>query len=389
MDPPPFRPGREPRGVGVSRPSADLYLSASEPEGPDWAWRWSAALAKERDLRFPPGSPHLSPRSLLVGGGRPEALGMDLPALVRRVLGAGAVKGLEEWTVEVDDPALPPEVIRNWAAGGVSRFSLRGEAARPEVVVRVLDLVRSLHPPRPLRVAAEVHLGDAEGRGGRVPGAGSAQGIEELMAAGVTSVALVEDDPRSSPGDPDARADDGGEWLQVVLALRRAGWTMSDLAFAHAPGVRPRYPRALARRRPILGLGPGAISFRHPHRRWNHPEVSSYLAAVEEGRDPVLGEEVLGPAEARLERIWAALRTDQGVRLPSRACPEQEPWFQRWRRAGWVPRNPGAGGAQGRLRLSPAGWLVADELAVQLAMVVERISPGGSTDGPERQNFKE
>ena len=366
----------------MSDPVAHLYLSVSDSKDPAWPGTWAGALARERELRFPVGRPHLSPRALLVGGARPDVLGTELPDLVRRVLGAGGARGLDEWTVEVDDPSLPEELVRAWIEGGVDRLSLRGEAARPDVALRLMELVRALRPPRPVRIAAEVSLQrdvSLQGRGRGDGGAGTSaeQMLEALLAAGVTSVALVEEEdpsPLAGSDDPDGRAP--GVWLRAAGALRRAGWTLSDLAFAHAPGHGPRYPRALARRRPVLGLGPGAISFRHPHRRWNHPEVRPYLAAVDAGSDPVFGFEELSPAEARLERVWAALRTDEGLRLPSRDCRE-EPWLRRWREAGWVQSQAPTETGSERLCLTPSGWLLADDLAVELALVVERISRGG------------
>lgn len=361
-------------------PAAHVYLSVPDSSDPDWPATWARALATERELRVPPGRHPLSPRALLVGGARPGVLGAELPARVRRVLGAGGADDLEEWTVEVDDPSLSEELVRAWVLGGVNRLSLRGAAARPGVVARLVDRVQAMEPPRPVRMAAEVSLG-AEARLQGAFGADVESRLGALLAAGVTSVALVEEDA-VSPGDSgDSDARDPGAWLRAVGVLRRAGWTMADLAFAHAPGVGPRYPRALARRHPVLGLGPGAISFRHPHRRWNHPEVTSYLAAVDAGRDPVAGEEMLDPGEARLERIWAALRTDEGLRLPTRAC-EAEPWLRRWRDAGWLRSEALPGKGPTRLRLSPAGWLLADALAVELALVVERNPGGGRRMGP-------
>lgn len=364
----------------MSGTAAHVYLSVPESGDPAWPGTWARALATERELRFPARRHHPSPRALLVGGTRPDVLGRELPELVRRVLGAGGGEDLGEWTVEVDDPSLPEELVRAWVKGGVNRLSLRGTAARPDAVARLFDLVHALRPPRPVRIAAEVSLGGRGRLQGQL-GADVEHTLDALLAAGTTSVALVEEDPvsPSDSGSPDGR--DPGAWLRAIGALGRAGWTLSDLAFAHAPGVGPRYPRALARRHPVLGLGPGAISFRHPHRRWNHPDVATYLAAVNAGRDPVAGEEVLAPDEEQLERIWAALRTDAGLRLPARTC-EDEPWLRRWREAGWLRSETPTKTGPRRLRLSPAGWLLADDLAVELALVVERIRGGGRRMGP-------
>jgi len=367
-------------GSGFAFPN--LYLSVPREEELPGA-HWADALLRERRMRT--DAPGLSRplRSLLVGGDEPEALGADLPGRVRQVAGREALDGVGEWTVEVSDPSLPGAVVAAWLLGGVTRLSLRGAAAAPASVARLSDLCGG-------RAALGVDVPLESSGGDPIQ-----QRIEELIRLGASSLAFVESDattvrgggpeatdrcaaPESSPDLDRSRE----AWLAAVEEVHRAGWRFLDLAFAFGPPTCPVHPRAIARRNPVLGLGPGAVTFRHPHRRWNPADSRSYVRATDADEDPVAGSESLNRAEARLERCWTALRSARGLPLPTPSCTAA-PWFGRWQEAGWIRSGVAPGVAAGRLRLTPEGWLVADGLAVELALELERIPPGG-VDGSLR-----
>jgi coproporphyrinogen III oxidase-like Fe-S oxidoreductase len=224
--------------------------------------------------------------------------------------------------------------------------------------------------------------------------------IADMVRLGASSLAFVESDPTDvAPHGPEARgpAEPGVSpdlernreaWLAAVEGIHRAGWRFLDLAFAFGSPTCPVHPRAIARRNPVLGLGPGAVTFRHPCRRWNPADARSYLRALDAGEDPLAGRESLNETEARLERCWTALRSARGLPLSTPSCTAT-PWFGRWQEAGWIRSQGTPGEAARRLRLTPEGWLMADGLAVELATELERIPPGGSTDHSEFQNFEE
>jgi oxygen-independent coproporphyrinogen III oxidase len=364
-----------------------LFLSVPG-EGELPVVNWADALLRERRLRT--DAPGLSRPllSLFVGGDEPEVLGAHLTERVRRVTGPDALDGIGEWTVEVSDPSIPGAVISEWLLGGVTRLSLRGAAAIPASVARLSDLCAG-------RAALGVDL-PLQSRGGDAMG----RRIEELIRLGANSLAFVESDPAAvAAHGPEATgpAEPGGSpdlernreaWLAAVDGIHRAGWRFLDLAFAFGSPTCPVHPRAIARRIPVLGLGPGAVTFRHPRRRWNPADARSYVRSMDADEDPLSGREFLTRAEGRLERCWTALRSARGLRIPTSSCAFT-PWFRRWQEAGWIRSGVAPGAAAGYLRLTPEGWLVADGLAVELAMELERIPPGGSTDHPEFQNFEE
>jgi coproporphyrinogen III oxidase-like Fe-S oxidoreductase len=67
---------------------------------------------------------------------------------------------------------------------------------------------------------------------------------------------------------------------------------------------------------------------------------------------------------ARLERIWLGLRADTGLPLEGWTAA-QERLAARWVEAGWAEKRPGS------VRLTPAGWLLLDQLAVEFDAAAE------------------
>ena len=80
------------------------------------------------------------------------------------------------------------------------------------------------------------------------------------------------------------------------------------------------------------------------------------------GIDPTDGFEVLTADELESERIYIGLRTTDGLVVSG----DLEARTSRWRDAGW------AAIVDGRLRLTPRGWLRLDALAVDLTLAGSR-----------------
>jgi hypothetical protein len=360
--------------------AAHLYVevpgwAAGDPDG------WAEALAGELRIRGGRPRPHRAVRSLLTGGEAPDRMGARLPHLVRRALpflppvtvsGTGPAAPFE-WTVEVDDPVLPEATLRGWAAGGVTRVSLRGGAVEAGGVHRSVQAG--------LLVDVQLPLGAGNG-------AEAGARLRALVRAGATSCTLEEVEGEGAGGDP---APGPGGWGEAVSVLQQEGWVLPELARGHREGAAPRHPMAILRREPVLGLGPGAVSFRNPFRRWNHRDRATYLEAVRAGVDPVADGERLGRAQVRLERVWLALRRARGIRCPDPDGPTAPT-------AGWVERGWGRRRA-GRIVPTLEGWARADELAVTLAAELDLRGGGdtgaggtsgvrGSTGGHEPENFR-
>ena len=83
-----------------------------------------------------------------------------------------------------------------------------------------------------------------------------------------------------------------------------------------------------------------------------------YRKLLGEGKLPRDQRERLDTAAETLERIWLGLRTRQGL-LPERTAVIEKT-LQQWQNEGWAEL------ANGRVRLTPEGWLLLDRLAVEL-----------------------
>lgn len=62
-----------------------------------------------------------------------------------------------------------------------------------------------------------------------------------------------------------------------------------------------------------LGLGPSAHSFNGSRRWWNHASIQGYLEDIDAGKAPVAGSEVLSADQLRMEAVFLALRTHNGI----------------------------------------------------------------------------
>ncbi len=320
---------------------------------------WARLLGRERAMRSERGgrvSSELS--SLLIGGAAPASLGRALPRLVRGLLPAPD-SSVGEWTVEVepgwaegasDDPL---STVGAWLEGGVTRLCLRADpAAGPggwsAERLTLLEGIADLDPPV---LAADLVLRS----GGEEPEP-LHDLLDRLQRSGVSHLSLYED----SVGDEDAEDRSGELWWGLRERASQLGFESTDVVNLALPGAASTMAMAIQRRWPILGLGPGARSFRNPRRHWNVPSWSHYRARLSRGLDPRSGGELLSGDEVRLERIWSRLPTREGMRVPLRLGGD-DPRIRAWLRAGWIEWHPG------RIRLTSRGILRLDGIAVELA----------------------
>ena len=122
------------------------------------------------------------------------------------------------------------------------------------------------------------------------------------------------------------------------------------------PGRRARHNAAYWARRPFLGLGPSAHSGLGSHRSWNEREWEAYRRRAATGQPVRLAEERLTKEQVELEEWYLGLRTSEGI--PVEQLPAGV--MANWTREGWATRS------DGRLRLTPEGWLRLDALVASL-----------------------
>lgn len=338
---------------------------------------WLAAVARELELtatergwREP-----LALDTLYIGGGTPSLLGTGAMHALAQALGAHARWGAEvEWTCEANPESFTHELAEDWGAAGVNRISLG---------------VQSFHEPT-LRWMGRLHGPDGPGRAVRNARAAGLDNLsvdlifglperlgrdwdedleralelepEHVSLYGLTAEAGAPlgrwvKEGRETLADEDRYAD---EFLRAHERLTAAGFEHYEVSNFCRPGRQSRHNAVYWTGAPYAALGPGAHAFFPPLRRWNLRSWTAYREAILDGRLPLDGEERIGAEDAALERVWLGLRTQLGLPL-TELSPVQHELSQQWCRQGWALR------AEGVLRLTAAGWLLLDRLAVDFA----------------------
>ncbi len=337
---------------------------------------WQASPAWDGDIE-----------TIYFGGGTPSLLD---PAELERMLEAfrhqRPVAAAAEITLEANPDDVSPERARAWRLLGFNRVSLGVQSFDPGVLQWMHRTHTSEDVPRAVAAlraagfanlsldlifALPAHLGRDWSRDLSLA---LALGPEHLSLYGLT---VEERTPlaRWVARGETIRSDDSayaGEFLEADAAMRQAGFEHYEVSNAARPGFRSRHNSAYWHRRPFIGLGPSAHSGWDNQRRWNIREWSAYERAVSEGRPAMEGEEHLDESAVALETLYLGLRTTEGV--PQSSVPKDQ--ADAWTAAGWAQRY------EGRLRLTPEGWLRLDALVASVEMA--RSFPTGLGLGHDR-----
>ena len=155
------------------------------------------------------------------------------------------------------------------------------------------------------------------------------------------------------------------EWTDARLVA--AGYEHYEISNYACLGYRSRHNWGYWTGVPYLGVGLGSHSFLGGKRFWNTRDLNAYLDAMHQGRSPRAGEETIAPDTARRERLWLGLRTIEGIELTEEEVSrvQNSGHFADLAKAGYVALEGQ------RLRLTRAGFLLADALCLDLERVVE------------------
>jgi oxygen-independent coproporphyrinogen-3 oxidase len=277
-----------------------------------------------------------------------------------------------EWTVEANPESFDEALARDWRAAGVNRLSL-GVQSFDEGALRWMGRLHG--PAGPGRAVAAARAAGLDnfsvdlifGLPARL-GRDWAADLEQALSLEPRHISLY--GLTAEPATPLGRWVAEGrerlaeeetyeaEYLLAADRLRAAGFEHYEVSNFARPGFESRHNRAYWAGNAYLGLGSGAHSFLPPRRRWNLREWEAYRRAVAVGESPVAETETVTGEAARLERIWLGLRAANGLARTGWSA-DQELLAARWLEAGWAVLTPSA------LRLTPAGWLLLDRLAVE------------------------
>jgi oxygen-independent coproporphyrinogen-3 oxidase len=291
------------------------------------------------------------------------------------VVGPGRLGASDlEWTAEANPESLTQELVSAWRRAGVNRLSIGVQTFDAEALQWMGRLHGADGAERAVEVARTGGLTNLSvdlifGLPGRLKRSWR-QDLERALALEVPHVSLYgltveEGTPlgravRKGKEAPVADQQYRDEYLLAAELFASAGYEHYEVSNFAIPGHRSRHNSVYWDGNPYLGLGNGAHSFAAPIRRWNLREWSSYSESARAGDLPEHDREVVDAEARKIEQLWLGLRTSEG--LPLRGLDERQRGLAgAWSERGWTLALEGA------LRLSPEGWLLLDELVVELA----------------------
>ena len=313
-------------------------------------------------------------QTLYLGGGTPSLLPSEAISALLTSLRAGLRVTPSRDDVEVTLEANPENVTREhataWRRAGVNRVSLGAQSFDDEVLkwmhrshdaTRIGDAVRTLHAAGIENISLDLIFAlpaELQRDWGRDLDQALSLRPSHLSLYGLT---VEERTPLArwiSRGAASAPDDEryAEEYLLAHRRLVACGYRFYEVSNACRDGFRSRHNSAYWSGRAYLGLGPAAHSFDGRVRRWNLAGWESYRRAVAAGQPAVEAEEILSEEQRELERLYLALRTDQG--LARSICPPDR--LTAWRGEGWVEVTGD------RVVCTPEGWLRLDALVRDL-----------------------
>ena len=310
-------------------------------------------------------------QTLYLGGGTPSRLGgLGIASLLEAARETFRLAADAEVTIEVNPDDVTADAVRAWRAAGVNRVSLGVQSFEPAV----LTWMHRTHDAATARRAAEVLVGEGMTNWSLDLIYALPDELQRDWRADVTAAITLRPPHISAygltveQGTPLARWQARGtvsgvnedrfarEFTQLHDWLSDAGYGHYEVSNYAQPGRRARHNSAYWSGTPYLGIGPSAHGFDGSTRRWNAREYAEWSRRVVEGRDPEEGSETLTGEQRGLERVYLGLRTAEGADMRDGDAP----LVDRWIVMGWAEV------VQGRITLTPSGWLRLDALVSAL-----------------------
>ena len=341
---------------------------------------WFAAIRTEFETLRDAGDAPLAPAldTLYVGGGTPSLLDPRLVGDLASLFGPErmAHPGFE-WTVEANPESFTGMVAREWAVRGVNRVSLGVQSFDPGT----LKWMGRLHAPDDAMAA----VGRARKAGVTNLSADLIFGLPDtvsrcwktdvgrILELDVPHISLygltVEKGTSLHRAVADGRTPlpvEGryrDEYLFAAEALSAEGYLHYEVSNFALPGFASRHNRACWQGAPYLGLGNGAHSYHGGRRWWNERDWGVYAERVARSGSGRVQSEVPSAEQSRLEALWLGLRMAEGLDAAALGAAAS-PLLRSWEAEGLAAR------VDGRIRLTPEGWLVLDDLTLKLETVL-------------------
>lgn len=312
--------------------------------------------------------------TVFIGGGTPSLLGAE--GLARLLDGVRNTFGLApgaEVTTESNPESTSPEFFEGIREAGFTRVSLGMQSVAPHVLA-TLDRVHT--PGRPVEAAREaraagfdhVNLDLIYGTPGESMSDLDAS-LEAALSAGVDHVSayslIVEEGTAMArkvrrgelpmPDDDDL----ADRYERIDAALRGAGYDWYEVSNWAKQGGECRHNMIYWRDGDWWGAGPGAHSHIGGRRFHNVKHPARYASVVSGGELPIRDSESLSDDDRHIERVMLRLRLAEGM-PQSDLRPEELERARAQEAAGMLAL------ADGRVRLTDAGRLLADAIIVDI-----------------------
>ena len=260
--------------------------------------------------------------SVFFGGGTPSRL---RPETLCRILRAIPRTAGAEVSVECNPEDADQEHLGTYRRAGVNRVSFGLQSTHAHVLA---GLGRRHVPDAAARIAAAVHEAGFDNWNLDLIFGGAGETDEDWRGSLAGVLTLPHPPPHLSayaltvePGTPLARAGDrhpdddtlATRYETADDVLTHAGYHWEEISNWALPGHRCRHNQLYWDQGDYVGVGSAAHSHRAGARWWNVRTPERYIGAIEEGRSPEAGREVLTADQRDFEALSLALRTPRGV----------------------------------------------------------------------------
>jgi putative oxygen-independent coproporphyrinogen III oxidase len=311
--------------------------------------------------------------SVFVGGGTPTYLpAADLAGIVRLVREVLPLAADAEITVEANPETVDADYFATIRDAGVNRVSMGAQSFSAHVLA---ELGRWHERDRPLQAVADARAAGIDNVSlDLIYGAPSETeqdwaatldtvldaGTDHISAYALTVEPNTEYAARIRTGTALAPDDDvqAARMAATDERLSAAGLDRYELSNWSRPGRECRHNLTYWRNGDWLGVGAGAHGHWQGRRWWSLRAPARYADEALAGRTTTSGEELLTPPEQRAERLLLGLRMAEGVAV-TEVAPVDAERVEALVAAGLLH-------ADDRLRLTPAGWALANDVTVQL-----------------------
>ena len=374
--------------------------------------------------------------TVYLGGGTPSQLGTALPRVLEAIAEIATIAPGAEVTIEANPEDVTPETARAWRRAGVNRLSIGSQSFDPGVLAWMHRVHSADQIPRAVEIARHAGFDNisldlifALPRSLRRDWT---RDLESALALDPQHVSLY--GLTIEPKTPLSRWRDRGEvreagdeayeaeFLLAHDTLAAAGYDHYEVSNFARPGLHSRHNSSYWSGSAYAGIGPSAHSFDGSRRWWNVSPYAEWIERLTGNSSPTAEVEVLDEENLANEQVYLGLRTTNGVRVAGDELVELQPWVDRgwaafsqpadsdqvsraapeWgapqervsrtssapathtsnpvRRSSSGASHPGAvraemsshASGEARLRLTPRGWLLLDELATNLTCIRSR-----------------